>query len=216
MVAGHTVDDGLRTLHGQRVVIVGGTSGVVRGAVQAAVGAGGSVGVAGGRREAERGGIAPEQGRITHAQVDVTDERSVRSLFEQVGTVDHLFVTATPPSRGSGRFLEQDVAAAQSFMTGKFFGSWACARYAAPSIRPGVSITVNTIRPGLIDSDMWSFLDDVAREDLRRKTRETLPARRMGTIDDIGHAAIFLMTNPYVTGAVLEVSGGEPLVTLDL
>jgi NAD(P)-dependent dehydrogenase (short-subunit alcohol dehydrogenase family) len=255
MVSGHTHDDGLRTLHGQRVVIVGGTSGMGLGAVRAAAEAGASVVVAGRRREAERGGIASEQGHPTHAQVDVTDEQSVRSLFEQVGAVDHLFVTATPPSRGSGRFLEQDVAAAQSFMTGKFFGSWACARYAAPNIRPGGSITfltgcasvrpqlgrtmvtavfaaleafsqalalelgpvrVNTIRPGLIDSDMWSFLDDAAREELRRKTRETFPARRIGSIDDIGHAAVFLMTNPYVTGAVIEVTGGEPLVTLDL
>jgi NAD(P)-dependent dehydrogenase (short-subunit alcohol dehydrogenase family) len=63
---------------------------------------------------------------------------------------------------------------------------------------------------------MWSFLDDAAREELRRKVRETFPTRRIGTIEDIGHAAVFLMTNPYVTGAVLEVSGGEPLVTLDL
>jgi hypothetical protein len=31
-------------------------------------------------------------------------------------------------------------------------------------------------------------------------------------VEDIGHAAVFLMTNPYVTGSVLEVSGGESLV----
>ena len=38
----------------------------------------------------------------------------------------------------------------------------------------------------------------------------------MGTPDDIAHAALFLMTNPQVTGAVLEVTGGETLVnTLD-
>ena len=59
---------------------------------------------------------------------------------------------------------------------------------------------------------MWDFLDDDARADLRRRTAETLPARRIGTIDDIGHAALFLMTNPYVTGSVLEVNGGELLV----
>src|SRR5262249_26916926 len=53
-------------------------------------------------------------------------------------------------------------------------------------------------------------------DDLRRTVAESLPVRRIGTIDDIGHAAVFLMTNPYVTGAVLEVSGGEPLVTLNL
>jgi len=73
-------------------------------------------------------------------------------------------------------------------------------------------VRVNTIRPGVIDSDMWSFLDDAAREQLRDRVRAVFPVRRIGTIDDIGHAAMFLMTNPYVTGAVLEVTGGEPLV----
>jgi hypothetical protein len=34
----------------------------------------------------------------------------------------------------------------------------------------------------------------------------------MGTVEDIGHAAIFLMANPQVTGSVLEITGGETLV----
>ena len=73
-------------------------------------------------------------------------------------------------------------------------------------------IRVNTIRPGFIDTDMWSFLPDEEREGIRAKVREGLPARRVGTTGDIGHAALYLMTNPYVTGSVLEVSGGELLV----
>jgi NAD(P)-dependent dehydrogenase (short-subunit alcohol dehydrogenase family) len=39
-----------------------------------------------------------------------------------------------------------------------------------------------------------------------------MTVRRMGTPEDIAHAAVFLMTNPQVTGAVLEVTGGEILV----
>ncbi len=77
-------------------------------------------------------------------------------------------------------------------------------------------LRVDTIRPGLIDSDMWGFLDDEPRERLRQNTRKTSPVRRIGQIEDIGHAALFLMTNPYVTGAVLEASGGETLVSLDV
>jgi NAD(P)-dependent dehydrogenase (short-subunit alcohol dehydrogenase family) len=42
--------------------------------------------------------------------------------------------------------------------------------------------------------------------------RDNFPARRIGYPADVGHAAVFLMTNPYVTGTVLEVSGGETLV----
>jgi NAD(P)-dependent dehydrogenase (short-subunit alcohol dehydrogenase family) len=71
---------------------------------------------------------------------------------------------------------------------------------------------VNTIRPGFVDTEMWSFLPDEHRDGLRKKVEETFPARRLGKAEDIAHAALFLMTNPYVTGTVIEVSGGENLV----
>jgi len=238
-------------LRGQRVVVVGGTSGMGLGAVRAAADAGAHVIAAGRRPAAARDIVQPAEGRLEHAVVDVTDEASVRAMFDAIGEVDHLFVTAAPPPGSWGAFLDQDVAAAQTYMNGKFFGSWACARYGAPRMHPGGSITfltgatavrprpgssivtaaftavealsralavelgplrVNTIRPGLVDSDMWNFLDDAARAQLHQKVREKFPVRRVGTIEDIGHAAVFLMTNPYVTGTVLEVTGGEQLV----
>jgi NAD(P)-dependent dehydrogenase (short-subunit alcohol dehydrogenase family) len=237
-------------LKGQRVVVIGGTSGMGLGAVRAAAEAGAEVIAAGRRPTAER---ESHPSQIRHAVVDVTDAESIKALFDRAGEIDHLFVTATP-SGGTGAFLEQDLAAAQRFMHGKFFGSWAAARHAAPNIRDGGSITflsggmavrprpgatlvaatfaavealsralavelgplrVNTIRPGLIDSPMWDFLDQDARRRFMQHARETLPVRRVGAIEDIGHAAVFLMTNPYVTGAVVEVNGGETLVTLD-
>lgn len=73
-------------------------------------------------------------------------------------------------------------------------------------------IRVNAIRPGFIDTEMWSFLSEEERDAVRAKVRESLPARRVGTTRDIGHAALYLMNNPYVTGSILEVSGGELLV----
>jgi NAD(P)-dependent dehydrogenase (short-subunit alcohol dehydrogenase family) len=71
---------------------------------------------------------------------------------------------------------------------------------------------VNCIRPGYTDSEMWGFLDEAARAELRRKVAAAMPVRRMGSVEDIGHAAVFLMSNPQVTGAVLEITGGETLV----
>ena len=73
-------------------------------------------------------------------------------------------------------------------------------------------IRVNTIRPGFVDTEMWDFLPEAERDGIRAKVRETFPARRVGTCADIGHAAQYLMTNPYVTGSIIEVSGGELLV----
>jgi len=182
-------------------------------------------------------------------EVDVTEESSVRAMFDDIGTLDHLFVSASPGAPGP--FLEQDLAAARSFVDGKLLGSWTCARYAAPRMPAGGSITfitgaavvrlpgnaamvtaafaaiealsralalelgplrVNTIRPGYTDSEMWSGLSDEARDDLRRRVADALPTGRMGTPEDIAHAAMFLMTSRQTTGAVLEVSGGETLI----
>lgn len=131
-------------LQGQRVVVVGGTSGMGLGAARAAAQAGAEVFVAGRRSSAQRETAHSQDATLKHLVADVNDEAAVRSLFEELGELDHLLVTASPPVGSPGAFLEQDVASAQRYMNGKFFGTWACARYAAPAIRPGGSITFLT------------------------------------------------------------------------
>lgn len=76
-------------------------------------------------------------------------------------------------------------------------------------------IRVNTIRPGVVDSEMWAAMPQSDRDAFFALVRQRFPARRVGTADDIGRAALFLMTNDFVTGAVLEVSGGETLVNIE-
>jgi NAD(P)-dependent dehydrogenase (short-subunit alcohol dehydrogenase family) len=239
----------MSTMKGQRVVVVGGTSGMGLATVRAAAALGAEVVSAGRRPLAERESVPG----VEAAEVDITDEESVRRLFDRVGALDHVLVTASAGKPGA--LLDQDLAAARTLMDGKFFGSWMCARYAAPVLAASGSITfvtggavvrppadgsmiaaafaavealtrglaielgprrVNTIRPGYTDSDMWSYLPDVQRRELRRRVAGAMPVGRMGAPEDIAHAAVFLMTNPQVTGAVLEVTGGETLVnTLD-
>lgn len=73
-------------------------------------------------------------------------------------------------------------------------------------------IRVNTIRPGLTETDMWSFLPADVRQGMFEAAKSKFPARRVGTPNDIANAALFLMTSPYVTGATIEVTGGETLI----
>jgi NAD(P)-dependent dehydrogenase (short-subunit alcohol dehydrogenase family) len=73
-------------------------------------------------------------------------------------------------------------------------------------------LRVNTIRPGYTDTEMRSGMPPGERDRLLQIVAATVPVGRMGAPEDIAHAAVFLMTNRQTTGAVLEVSGGEPLV----
>jgi 3-oxoacyl-[acyl-carrier protein] reductase len=68
------------------------------------------------------------------------------------------------------------------------------------------NITVNTIAPGFIDTDMTKALDDKQVEALRQQ----IPAGRLGVPEDIAAAVIYLASDAgaYVTGETLNVNGG--------
>jgi len=165
-------------LAGQRVVVAGGTSGMGRATARAAAALGAEVVAAGRRPVAQR---EPVDG-VEQVAADVADEESVRALFDAVGELDHLLVTASPGQAGA--FLGQDLAAARTFMDGKFFGSWLCARYAAPRLRPRGSITFVTggavVRPPAHGSMITAAF--AAVEALTRALAIELGPRRVNTI----------------------------------
>ena len=72
-------------------------------------------------------------------------------------------------------------------------------------------IRVNALSPGVIDTGIWDALGDDGKAEYFEHFRTHNPARRIGTVDDIADAAIFAMTNPFLTGVTLRVDGGEPL-----
>ena len=96
------------TLAGRRVVVVGGTSGMGLATVRAAAAQGAEV-VAAGRRPVED--REPVDG-VRQAQVDVTDEASVRALFDGSGRSTTCSCRRRPARPGP--FLEQDLAAART------------------------------------------------------------------------------------------------------
>lgn len=67
-------------------------------------------------------------------------------------------------------------------------------------------ITVNCIAPGFIATDMT----DALSEEQKKALSAQIPLGRLGTVDDIANAAVFLSSNAasYITGQVLEVNGG--------
>lgn len=71
-------------------------------------------------------------------------------------------------------------------------------------------VRVNAITPGQIDTPLWSArLSDEEKKAYFDKLGKQLPAGRSGTADDVAHAVHFLMTNSFVTGAIIDVDGGQ-------
>jgi len=67
-------------------------------------------------------------------------------------------------------------------------------------------ITVNALAPGFIDTDMTRALND----DQRIALTAQVPMGRLGTVDDIAQAVLFLCSPAagYITGETLHVNGG--------
>ncbi|MCX8999398.1 SDR family oxidoreductase [Rhizobiaceae bacterium BDR2-2] len=67
---------------------------------------------------------------------------------------------------------------------------------------------VNVISPGVIDTPLWSGMGKAERKAFHDRVAAELPAGRIGTVEDIAHAAISLMENGFMTGSVVHVDGG--------
>jgi len=137
-------------LTGKRVVVVGGKKAIGLGVARAAHAMGAAVTVASRRNVSaeERPGLAA----FDQVVVDIRDEAAVQATFEAVGPFDHLVVTAGPELGSWGSFMDPDMRGVRSYLEGKFLGTWACARHAAPQLLTGGSMTFltgGTAAPGI-------------------------------------------------------------------
>jgi NAD(P)-dependent dehydrogenase (short-subunit alcohol dehydrogenase family) len=69
-------------------------------------------------------------------------------------------------------------------------------------------IRVNVLMAGLVDTPIVAS----RRDEVDRWAQQTLPVAHLGRTGDLAHAALFLMTNPYLTGQTIIVDGGFTLV----
>jgi 3-oxoacyl-[acyl-carrier protein] reductase len=70
-------------------------------------------------------------------------------------------------------------------------------------------ITVNAVMPGNVETE---GLDELGPE-YREKMEASIPLKKLGTVADIGHAALFLASDEasYITGQTIVVDGGQIL-----
>lgn len=73
-----------------------------------------------------------------------------------------------------------------------------------------IGVRVNTIAPGLVDTPIYSVVEDP--ESFKRElARDVLFPRRLGVADEFARLAIELITNDYMNAEVVRLDGGARL-----
>lgn len=235
-------------LDGQRVVLLGGTSGIGLGAAKCAAAHGAEVVVVSSREENVRETLQMLPDSASGEVADFSDPAAIEAVIGRIGRLDHLIYTAGEPLYISPvEYL--DVATAREYFQIRFFGALAAAKAARSRMpdsgsiivtagvakdRPGYGwagpasisgalealtkalavefapVRVNCVAPGVIRSPLWQGTLHV--EEMYQQIADTSLAGRVGEVEDVAKAYLYLMTQEYSTGIVLTVDGGITLV----
>ena len=79
-------------------------------------------------------------------------------------------------------------------------------------------ITVNALAPGIVDTDMWAFIDNEMgklwgrqKGDSMQRRVGTVPLKRASTADEVSNVGFFLASDEadYITGQTMYIDGGD-------
>lgn len=130
-------------LENQRVLVIGGSSGIGFAVAKAALEQGAKVTIASSSNDRLRDAVE-RLGGGEAAQLDVTDEGAVRSFFAASGEFDHIVFTAADWAQVShSSFAELDLSAAAALFQIRFWGALAVAKHGAKRVKPEGSITLS-------------------------------------------------------------------------
>ena len=73
-------------------------------------------------------------------------------------------------------------------------------------------IRVNAVSPGVVRTNLWQNMTAAEREHLYESVGNSLPVGRVGEVDDVAQAYLFLMQEGFSTGQTVVVDGGTVLV----
>jgi NAD(P)-dependent dehydrogenase (short-subunit alcohol dehydrogenase family) len=150
------------------------------------------------------------RGRVTEL-----DTSAARALFDSKYWGQHHCVKYGAPLLREGGsitlfsgFISRKPAIGTSTLAAIDAAIEALARVLSLELAP---LRVNAINPGQIDTPLWAarFTEEQRKEHFARVSKD-LPVGRAGSAEDIAKGVMFLMTNGFATGSVLDIDGGQP------
>jgi 3-oxoacyl-[acyl-carrier protein] reductase len=153
--------------------------------------------------------------RITSAPFARVSWEQMAEAYEAIaGSAFNVTQAALPHLRkNSGRIINV-ISSAALGRTAFHWMPYAAAKAALHAMSKNLAlelgptgITVNTVSPSLVETDLVSGMPERVRQDFMSRT----PLRRLATVDDVA-GAILLLASPYasfITGDNLLVAGGE-------
>lgn len=153
-------------------------------------------------------------GTLPGPALQCTDAELDKAFHFNVTTAFHLSRALAPSMAERGHGAIVNISSAISRLVDNGFVAYGTAKAAmahmtrllanewAPHVR------VNAIAVGATQTDALAMV--TADESLAKQMEDLTPLRRLGTVEDIGAAALYLLSDAgsWVTGKVLEVDGG--------
>jgi NAD(P)-dependent dehydrogenase (short-subunit alcohol dehydrogenase family) len=165
--------------------------------------------------------LAASPGAVGVGPFATLDEAALRAAFDGKFFAHVLALQAALPRLRSAGGSVTFVTAASARAAFPGTAGIAAVNGALETIVPGLAVElaplrVNAVSPGIIDTHWWDVMPIDQRQAYFGAVAGVSPARRVGEPADVADAIVYLAGAGFVTGTVLECTGGSQLVAAAL
>lgn len=164
--------------------------------------------------------LAASPGAVGAGPIADLDEAALRQAFDgKFFAHVKAIQAALPHLRRDGSVTIITAASARAAFpgaTGLAAANGALEAVVAPLAVELAPLRVNAVSPGVIDTHWWSGLPDEQRREYFGAVAGVSPVRRIGKPEDVADAIVYLAGAGFVSGTVLECTGGSHLTAAAL